>query len=255
MLAQSTAGSMAEGRGGAALLSQDAWSAFNNQGSLAFQEDFAVGLWYRNRFMTEGMADQAIVAVLPVGKGSFGITGQAFGNNLFRRSNAGLAYGMKISDKFGIGIRLGYQSIRIAEGYGSDGGVIVEGGFAYRMNDKLSIGVQLQNANRDLISSEPEQRMPSILKGGLQYSFSEKVLLASEVWKAEDQDISVRVGLEYHPLENLFLVMGVHSEPSQMSFGFAWLIKVFRFDVSTSYHQVLGFTPQLTLNYIANRSK
>jgi hypothetical protein len=247
--AQSAAGAFADGRAGAALLSRDVWSAFNNQGALAFTENFTAGLWYRNRFMTEGLADQAIAAVIPVGQGAFGITGQAFGNNLFRRANAGIAYGMRISEKFGVGIRLGYQSIRIAEGYGSDGGIVVEGGFAYQMNKNLSLGVQLQNVNRDQISTQPEQRMPSVIKGGVQYSFSEKVQLASEVWKAEDQDLSVRVGLEYRPLDNLYLAMGVRTGSSQLSFGFAYLVRNFRFEVSSSYHQVLGFTPQLGLIY------
>ncbi len=253
VMAQSTVGAFAEARGGAALLSNDAWAAFNNQGALAFNEQFSAGIWYRNRFMTEGLADQAIVAVIPVGPGAFGVTGQAFGNSLFRRANAGLAYGMRISEKFGVGIRLGYQSIRIAEGYGSDAGLIVEGGFAYNMNKNLSIGVQLQNVNRDQISSEPEQRMPSVLKGGLNYKFSEKVQLASEVWKAEDQELRVRVGLEYRPLDNFFLAMGIHTGPSQMSFGFAYLVGDFRFDVSSSYHQILGFTPQIGINYSAKK--
>lgn len=251
--AQSTVGALAEGRGGAALLNSDVWSAFNNQGSLAFNENFSVGLWYRNRFMTEGLADQAVAAIIPVGQGTFAVTGQAFGNSLFRRANAGLAYGMRISEKFGVGIRLGYQSIRIAEGYGNDGGLVVEGGFAYKMNKNLSIGVQLQNVNRDKISTEPVQRMPSVIKGGMQYNFSEKVQLASEVWKAEDQDLSVRVGLEYHPLDNFFLAMGIHTGPSQMSFGFAYLIGEFRFDVSSSYHQILGFTPQIGIVYSAKK--
>jgi hypothetical protein len=218
---------------------------------LAFSENFSAGLWYRNRFMTEGLADQAIAAVIPVGPGAFGVTGQAFGNSLFRRANAGLAYGMRISEKFGVGVRLGYQSIRIAEGYGNDGGLIVEGGFAYQMNKNLGIGVQLQNVNRDQISTSPEQRMPSVIKGGIQYSFSEKVIFASEVWKAEDQDLSVRVGLEYHPLENLLLALGVRTGPSQLSFGFAYLLGDFRFDISSSYHQILGFTPQLGIIYSA----
>jgi hypothetical protein len=247
--AQQVIGAAAEGAGGTALLSTNPWAAYNNQGALAFTNEISAGAWYRNRFLTEGMADQAFAFALPVRQGTFGLSVHSFGDALFRRTQAGLSYGMKMSEKFAAGVGLGYQQIAIAEGYGSSSSILVSAGFLYRMNQKLSLAGQLQNINRDIVVTNPEERAPSVLKAGARYTFSEKVSLTAEVWKPENIDLGVHAGIEYWPADNVVMLAGVVTNPSLFSFGFGWKKGGFRMDVASSYHQVLGFSPQLALNY------
>jgi hypothetical protein len=47
----------------------------------------------------------------------------------------------------------------------------------------------------------------------------------------------------------LALRLGFGSDPSQYAFGFGWKLKTFRLDVAAGYHQVLGFSPQVSLTY------
>ena len=87
------------------------------------------------------------------------------------------------------------------------------------------------------------------MRFGGSYKFSEKALLSSELEKNVGLTTIFKAGLEYHIVEQVFLRGGIASNPTLSSFGFGFKLKQWQVDVASSYHQVLGFTPQVSLVY------
>jgi hypothetical protein len=81
------------------------------------------------------------------------------------------------------------------------------------------------------------------------YKFSEKVLVSVEDEKQVDAVNVVRVGVDYRIAEPLYLRGGFATNPALTSFGFGLHFGQFMFDTSASFHEVLGFTPQISLQY------
>ncbi|NLJ81608.1 MAG: hypothetical protein GX330_00575, partial [Bacteroidales bacterium] len=84
---------------------------------------------------------------------------------------------------------------------------------------------------------------------GLVYNISEKCLLTSEIEKDMNYTPTFRLGVEYEINEYLFLRMGLSFPDFEYAFGVGWKIKSLKIDFSSNYHTVLGYSPQLSLNY------
>ncbi|MBX7051192.1 MAG: hypothetical protein K1X54_04065 [Flavobacteriales bacterium] len=249
-LAQNAPGARASGMGGAYLVMHDVWSAVHNQAGIVYSESPQAGVFYENRFGMKELSDKGIVASVPFRKSAFAISYRSFGYSGYSLSRAGLAYAMKLSDKFSAGIQLNYLSTRLGENYGTNSGLSAEAGFLYKMNEKISLAAHLYNPNRTKLSDYNDERIPSKMRFGAGYRFSEKVILTGEVQKPSDSKATVRAGIEYVPVKNLSLRAGFASDPSQYAFGFGYRINAFQIDAATGYHLVLGFTPQISLTFL-----
>jgi hypothetical protein len=251
--AQDSPGASASGMGGAYLVMSDVWSGFHNQAGLAHLEGISAGVNYENRFSLNQLSDKGVIVAAPFGIHAAGISYRSFGYELFSSSKTSLAYAIKLSDKFSAGMQFNMHNIRLGENYGSQTALSVEGGFLYKMNEKVSVAAHIYNPTRAKLSEFNDERIPSMIRIGAGYRFSKKVILTAEVRKPSDADASVRAGLEYYVVDAFALRMGFASDPSQYAFGFGWKLKTFRLDVATGYHQVLGFTPQISLTYMMDK--
>jgi len=159
----------------------------------------------------------------------------------------GQAFGEKIS----AGVQLDYLKNQIAEGYSNKGVMTVEVGLMMKVIKNLLIGVHVFNPVRVKINDYNNERLATIMKLGASYMFSEKVMLAIEVNKSNSEQPQFKAGLEYLILKELYLRAGIGTNPSTMSFGVGVNLKQFKIDLSSSYHQVLGYTPQIGIVYTA----
>lgn len=248
-IGQNSPGARAAGLGGSYLVMHDAWSSMHNQAGLVYLDGISAGIYYENRFGLNELSDKGAVVAMPVGNNAFALSYRSFGYSAFSTSKASLAYALKFSDKFSFGLQFNYLNTRIAENYGRTNSLCFEGGFLYKMNEKLSLAAHLYNPNRAKLSDFNDERIPSLLRIGAGYRFSDRVILTGEVRKASDAKANIRAGIEYKPVQQFVLRAGFGSSPSLYAFGFGWHFKTFQLDVATGYHQVLGFTPQLSLTY------
>jgi hypothetical protein len=248
-LAQGYAGARSAGLAGNAVTLSDEWSALNNQAGMAFSEGVRAGVFYESRFMMKELGDKGFAASVPVGPGAFGISFRSFGYNLFTTSRAGLAYGIRLSPKLSLGAQANYHRVRIAEGYGSTQTVSVEGGMIYRMNENLTIAFHLFNPTRARLAEFNDERMPGILKAGASYAFSQKVRILGEIRKPSDRKPTMAGAIEYQVADAVSLRAGAGANPGTTTFGIGWQFGHWRMDAATSYHTLLGFTPQISLAY------
>jgi hypothetical protein len=247
--AQNDAGANVAAMAGTGLSNQDVWSGFHNQAGLAHLESFSAGVFAENRFAMKELGDKGVAIGLPVRNGAFGINFRSFGYSAFSNSKASLAYAMKLTDKFSLGVQLNYHAIRIGENYGKAQTFSVEGGFLYQMTEQLSVAGHVYNPTRAKLAEFNDERIPSLFRFGLGYKFSDKVRMNAEVRKASDAQANLRVGLEYWVIEPLAVRAGFGTDPARYTFGFGYRLKDFQLDVAAGYHLLLGFTPQLSLTY------
>ena len=249
IFAQSAEGARAAGLAGTAVTINDEWSTFHNQAGLADLKSLTAGAYYQNRFMIKELGDRGITVATPVGKGVFGLAYQSFGYSAFTQAKSGLAYAMKLGEKFSVGVQMNYHSLRIAEGYGVSRAFSVEGGFRYVLNKSLILAGHIENANRAKIADYNDERAPSTLRMGATYVFSEKVQLSGQVQQTTQQKVIGSGAIEYFIIDAFVVRAGFASNPTLSAFGFGWRNENFKADISASYHSALGFSPQIALSY------
>lgn len=212
-------------------------------------ENPQAGIFYESRFSMSELSLRGGAAVLPTKSGTFGLSIASFGYSLYGESKYGLSYGRKLSEKLCIGVQANYHNVRIAEGYGNTNALTIEGGILAQLTTKLRLGAHIYNPTRTQISEYQDERLPTILRLGMNYKFSDKVFVAIETEKDVDHKAVFKIGVEYHVIDILYLRAGIATNPVYSSFGFGLHLKQFKLDIASQFHQVLGHTPQLSLIY------
>jgi hypothetical protein len=150
------------------------------------------------------------------------------------------------------GVQLDYLQTQIGEGYGSQGAVAAEFGVQAQLVENLWIGAHIYNVNRAKIGDFNNERIPTIFRLGLSYTFSEKLFLAIETEKDIDFLATYKAGLEYVIIPELALRVGVSTKPTTMYAGIGIDLGRFKIDIASTFHQVLGASPEIGLVYDLN---
>jgi hypothetical protein len=248
-------GARSAGMGNASVSFIDPWSAAQNQAGLGFVREISAGAYYENRFLLKELSVKGGLLVLPVKAGTFGLCITNFGYSLYNESKYSLSFAKAFGKKLSAGITMDYISTKIGEGYGTKGVLAAEVGIQAKPLKGLTIGAHVFNPTRTKIADYDDERLPTIIRLGADYDFSEKVKVAFETEKNISQKPVFKAGLEYKPVKEFYLRIGVSSNPTLSSFGFGINLKALKIDFAANYHQTLGFSPQLGLTYTIPKAK
>ena len=249
-------GARAAALGGASVTLSDVYSAQNNQAGLGFMTNAAAGAYYENRFLIKQLSYSSVVGALPIKRGTFGLTYTGFGYSAFKQSKFGLGYGMKLGENISAGVQLNYLSYRIGDAfYGNASTFCVEMGLQGKLSKNVIVAAHLYNPNRAKITEYNNEKIPSQLRVGLQYTFSKQLLILAEAEKGTYSNINFKGGVEYAPAKEFYLRAGMSSYPVQASFGVGVKLEGLKFDLSSSYHNILGFSPQVGMSYVFGKEK
>lgn len=244
-----TQGARSNAMGGVSVTFTDVWSTSNNPGALAMLDKYSVGVAYESRFFLPEAGLKSLVIGAPLGGGSIGLTGHSFGYASYAENRLGLAYARQLAEYVSLGIQLNYVQTRIGDIYGSRATVVPEIGMLFMPTEKVSLGVHLYNPTRSRLADFDDERLPTTLKLGGQYTFSEKIIGAVEVEKDMDLPLNVKTGLEYTPVEQLNVRAGFATAQGSFSFGLGYVWKGLRADVAANWNQNLGYSTTIGLAY------
>ena len=233
----------------------DFWSARNNQGSLGFLRKSEIGAFYENRFFVKELTQSGFAAAIPIKKGTFGLSYSSLGYKLYRESHMTLSYGMKLTDNIAAGIGFDYLNTRIADIYGNANALTGSVGLTAKILPQVVISSHVFNPFRAKITNYNNEKIPTIFKLGAQYIFSKKVSILAEAEKTSAQKINMKGGIEYNPSSLIYLRVGGSSYPTQASFGVGVNYNGLKIDMCTSYHSILGLSPQIGLSYTIGKEK
>ncbi len=247
-----TAGARSAALGGSGLNFTDINSLFSNQAGLANLEGLSFTLVGENRFLLSEIKSLSAGAAIPSKLGTFGLSLNYYGFELYNEQRIGIAYARKLMNRLSIGAQFIYLNTNIPD-YGNQANFTFELGLQAKLSKSLSLGVYTFNPGR--VKLIEEERLPTLLSLGLQYQPSEKLFLLAEVEKNLDYTVRTRFGAEYQLIEQLWLRLGVATQPVEYTFGLGYSLKnSFRIDVSARYHQVLGFSPGIGITYTKAKS-
>ncbi|MBI3502335.1 MAG: hypothetical protein HY063_11125 [Bacteroidetes bacterium] len=248
-------GARSAGMGNASVSLADVWSVQNNQAGLGFQKKFSAGIVYQNPFLMKELSTKAFGLAAPVKGGTFGVLVSSFGYSQFSQNKIALAFGKSFGEKISAGIAMDYMSMKFGDAfYGMKNFFVAEMGIQAKPLKNLTLGVHVFNLTKAKLASYNDERIPTIMRIGMDYKFSQKVLLAVEAEKDIDTKQMLKAGIEYRPVNVLYVRAGVATNPSLSCFGFGINLKQFKLDISTTYHSALGFSPHVGLIYEFEKS-
>lgn len=226
----------------------DGWAAISNSAALGWDSTYWVGIHHQNRFMLEELALSSVAARIPARPGAFGVGLSHTGYSQYSVSRADVSYGMRLSQKFVVGVGLAYHHAHFAGDYQDRDAITASAGMQYLPTKKVIIGVFLYNPAR--ASLDDKQTMPALLGLALTYMPNYQVLLAAQVDADTENGTSVRAGIEFRPIEIFAARLGYSSGNIEgLTAGIGVNVKRFLVDVSICYHSVLGITPLFSLAY------
>lgn len=246
--AQINSGARITALGGAGVALKDFWSIQKNQAGLSNITDPTISFNYEQRLLSEDVASQSVVLVVPVNRNVLAVSFQRYGFFAFNQQKGSFAYARTFGPNLAAGISINYHQLKITN-YGSSNAISAEAGFQYRPTKHLTFGAHVANPSNNSYSADVSSDLPIAISVGTAYQFSEKVLLSAELEKVIHYDLNPRIGLEYTLIHWLALRAGVSTTPFQQHAGFGLSYKSFQFDSTISSHSSTGYSPQIGIAY------
>lgn len=251
----SESGGRSKGLGGASIGMFDFWSAIKNNAGLASYEDPALGISYENRFLINELSTNHVGAILPFHYGVFGLSMSYYGFDLFNKKKIGLAFARNYGKRFSAGLQFDYIGIRLGNEYGRKDIFTFEIGSTFLVNKKLSVGIHLFNPHNSKISEQYHERYPAVIRFGIKYCISERIISVLEFEKISNYNPLYRIGLEYNPSGKVFLRTGISSNPFQNSFGAGFKLGNLIIDIASSFIPAFGFISEASIIFEFNRER
>ncbi len=229
----------------------DTWSTFHNQAGIGNISNITSGFFYESKFQIDELSLIAGSLILPVKGGGFGLSFFQFGKGLYKENKIGLAFAKPLGDKVTAGIQLDYFAQTFPENERSKGFVTAEGGIIYQPLDDLSIGAHIFNpVSAGIKTAFGKIELPATIRLGTHYSFDESVLITAEAEKHFHNPLIIKTGIEYLPVKNLALRIGVSGKPTRFTSGIGYRTGKISTDIAFSYHGNLGITPSISIQFI-----
>jgi hypothetical protein len=220
------------------------WSSFHNQATLAYNKSLSFGFNYENRFNIKELGTRTAAVLIPSGKASLAAVCSSFGYTDFKRDMAGLACGLKLSEKLSAGIQVDYYSQRTSGEYNNNQTVTCEAGLLISPSRDTRIGIHVFNL---VPNSLIRTFLPMTVRIGAGTYLNKILFNGIETEMSTGGMLIVRTGFEYEAAKKIWLRGGYSTEFNSFSFGLGWLVKFVQMDIGFMTHETLGVTSSASL--------
>ena len=240
-------GGRAAAMGGTSVASRGLWAMQNNPAGMANLDKISLGLYYENRWMLPETAYKCGAFALPTKFGCLGMSFNQYGSSKYNENKFGLAYAKDFGRYLQIGLQLDYLLLKIGNDYGKFSAVTFELGLQSQVTDKLTLGTYIFNpVNFSFEQTLNHEKLPIVMRFGMAYQFTKDFIGQCEIKKnTEREGISLRGGVEYEAVKNLYIRAGVQTNPGILSFGLGYAIRFAQVDVAAQLHNELGASVQI----------
>jgi len=248
-----TRGARSSGMGNIGVVGTGFSSVYNNQAAMVYFNHTAASIDYdQGYFADKALSTKSGAFILPTGAGVFGLNMSYFGYQQFNEQKIGLAYGKALGKHLAIGVQMDYFRSFIGNSYGSAQALSFEIALYSKLNESLELGAHVFNPIGMEIGNQIAEPIPIAFQFGLLYHVDKNLILATEVEKILDKKESYKIGLEYMIANHFMVRTGLATSPTLFTFGFGLNMKNFLLDIGTGFHQTLGFTPRVSLQFNIN---
>jgi hypothetical protein len=215
----------------------EVFAADRNAAALAGIKKYTAGVYAERRFMLKEMNGYALNAALPVASGTIGVRLKQFGFSLYKEQMFGVGYALPLGKKLSTGIHLNYHMQRAPQF--REAGMMAECGILWQIAERVGLGVNVAGKGLKLYTM------------GIGYAPSSQFLIEAECRKEEGKPLSTLIDAIYRPLQRFWLVGGFAAQPVYQFAGVGFVLRNMRIAVTGSRHQLLGFTPGITVTWEA----
>ena len=173
-----------------------------------------------------------------------------FGYQHFNVTNGAISVSKLLTENFSLGLRFNYYAIDYIDKEHISSALSADIGFQYIIVDKLIIGMLITNPffvkyNAD----EMNFYLPVIFEIGMNYIINDFFNALAEIEKNYRVPFAFKIGVEFLPYKELTLRAGLVTSPLMPTFGIEYMIAGFKTNISCQYHDILGFSPSVSLSY------
>jgi len=228
---------------------EDAWAAANNPAGIARYNHVSMATSLEQRFLMKELGYYAITASVPAGKGCLGFFTMFSGYQSFIDQKVSLSYGRLFGENFLSGISLVYVFQKAGGETRPIHQVSYGLGTIVVLSKKVNLAFATFNPFQLYYKSKDYATLPSVFKLGLSFHYSPALIIHTECEKDLDLPPGLKIGIEYIFRDIFFIRGGIRIFPASWSFGAAIRHHRFIFEISSYYHQYLGYTPQVSLQF------
>jgi hypothetical protein len=239
------------GMGNAFVSQSDINSALHNQAGLSSISHVSFSAFFENRFLLNELSLRGIIVGIPTKSGFFATTAQAFGPAKWMETTLCVAYAKQLTPKLSGGIQLSYFGMKLPEDDQTLSSAGAELGFIYQLSPTLFAGVHLANPfSIPFQTSSYIEKIPWRIRLGGHARVANEIIIAFEAEKTEKLPFLVKAGLEWEVAKQLYLRGGYNSGTTNLFSGIGFSYRSITADLAFGYHQVLGITPSVSINFI-----
>ena len=239
-----TAGAAEAGINYSCIMKSGFWSSFHNQALLPLNDTKSLGLNYQNRFNISELGTRSAGLIIPAGKACLGALYSHFGYKDLIRHTAGLACGLKLSEKISAGVQVDFFCEKTSGEYNERRSLTFEAGLLILPSDKIRIGLHLFNP---VPNSLRKSYLPSSIRAGAGINLSRVLFACAEAEMSTGRSLALKTGFEYEPGKNLRLRGGFSTENNSFSFGIGYILKSVQLDFGFTTHERLGVTSSVSI--------
>lgn len=243
-------GPISIGLGGISSSLDNAWASFNNPAGISSQENLSVILGYQTSldFSPFNTVIAAVILPTTIGVGAF--SAYKFGDDLFNNQMISFAFAKKIGI-MSLGIKASLLQYNI-QGFGKRSVFIADIGGIADLTPTLSFGTHIYNFTQAVITSESQEKIPTILRLSLDYHPTDQLNIYMEGEKDIELTPDVKFGIAYHLIEAVVIRTGFSTITSRHSLGAGFQAKQFIIDYAVRTNSNIGSTHSFGLTYSLN---
>ena len=233
-------------------LQGDVFGHTRHPGAIASVGGRMAGAYIERNGVPGGPLLLSLAAGTPTGNGAFGFMADLRHMVGYSELQAGVGYGLRLSDVICTGIRMGYYRLRIAD-YGGAGTVVAEWGAVFTVAPKLRISLHLFNPTAARPRSPSSQRLPVAFRVAAGYAFSAHSGFAVDIVREQGRPVTFQPFLFYEPM-GVFRFMTGFSTATMTSFLSAGYRRDrMRVDLLVQHHPMLGVTSGIGLQWVEKK--
>lgn len=248
--AQSFFAAPLQGMGNTGLALPSIYNLTVNPSGLTKLSNTQVAAAYQPHFLTNDIQSQALFSAVPIkNKNAIGIAINNYGlKGTSSLSTWRTIYARAFGDFISTSLSANYHQYQV-KGYGGDQTFSLDLGFHFTISEMFAVGMLLRNISFSSFDDTIDQHIAKEVGLGVLYRLSRELFVSADVYYSAIQKIDPRVGFAYD-IDRLFVLRaGVTAKPMQYFAGLGITVGKFIFDISSSFHTRIGYSPQIALNY------
>ncbi|HXA03093.1 MAG TPA: hypothetical protein VNW99_13955 [Cytophagaceae bacterium] len=241
-------GARSAGIGNASVTITDSWAFFNNISGTSELKNMQASCTFQNRFGIKVLNTGAAVFIYPIKFGVSSLGLSKFGDSHYSVQKVSAGFGHKIGH-VSLGIKADYLQVAIEE-LNTRRAFLLEFGGISEITKQLVFGAHVYNINQaSLIGGSKKEAVPVVMKAGLSYRPTKKLMLNVETQKDLNHKPSFKTGVEYFVVEKFCLRTGISTQSFMNFFGIGFNNQSLRIDYAFSSYAQLGISNELSLSY------